>query len=358
VARRKSVPLRERASWVFLVLGAALSVSPSASPAAGSVAAQTEDVTATGREPRTGALITVFALFALLAFSEDLVDITQFGFDFHLGDLTFGLVVLALDVIVLIWIAAAGRRSRRKGGRSTGKNSAVAFGASWAWWAFGSIWVLALDSFRLLLLQGGIPLLPDLGLLLAYLPGLSALLAFTLDINPIQALRARNVAAASERLDDLMAAVSLVIGTGAAYIGMRVYGTEIGTIDKEYFAQVSQVIPLLIVALGFERRWFEIRAGSHPVRWGVGAYTVLILVIGEALAISALPNDPDEEGGLYEWHEYTAFAVTLYACFVALSTLVIVLLRYTSSATSSSPATSPQPASDAASAAGPGQRPA
>lgn len=56
-------------------------------------------------------------------------------------------------------------------------------------------------------------------------------------------------------------------------------------------------------------------------------FTVMMLCVGEALAISALP-EPNEGCGelLYLLHEYAAFILTLEACFVALAALVWALV--------------------------------
>jgi hypothetical protein len=125
------------------------------------------------------------------------------------------------------------------------------------------------------------------------------------------------------------AVVPLVIGVGAAYVGETLYWREVQAggdhIDQEYFAQISQVLPLLAIALGFESRLTDKGRILKPAEVAVGMFTVLLLVIAEGLAISALPVD-NSEVFLYTWHEYVAFIVTLYACFVVLAVLVAVLV--------------------------------
>jgi hypothetical protein len=109
----------------------------------------------------------------------------------------------------------------------------------------------------------------------------------------------------------------VVIGTYAVYVGASVwYGLNesavrsvseamevarreglngqlnelcVGAIKPEYFAQLSQVIPLLLVALGLERRFFE-RLLQEPVQRTLTLFTVLLLCAGEAIAIATLPS--------------------------------------------------------------------
>jgi hypothetical protein len=274
-------------------------------------------------EPRTRALIVVFLLFSVLAFGEDLLAATNDIVGWRLSSSEFGMATLALDLVVLGFLARAGRNTRLEETQAAGD---TAGGASRWWLYWGGACILGLDVIRLLVLKG-VSLLPDLALLLGYLPGLGALLIFVLDLDFNRARRSREDADTSARVDDLFAALPLLAGTGAAYIGQRLYADQLTTINTEYFSQITQVIPLLLVALGVERRWFESTGPVRSIRWAVTVYTVLILVIGEALAISALPNDPKAEGDLYQWHEYLAFAISLYACFVALAAVVVALLR-------------------------------
>lgn len=150
-------------------------------------------------------------------------------------------------------------------------------------------------------------------------------------------------------------ALPLLVGTLAAYVGSVIYWHElepgamrtaadprivemsegltasqvdalcVGAVDQEYFAQLSQVIPLLLVAVGLEAGFFT--RFKEPVPRAMAIFTFLILCVGEVLAISALP-EPNQGCGeiLYGLHEYTAFILTLEACFVALATLVWALV--------------------------------
>lgn len=87
------------------------------------------------------------------------------------------------------------------------------------------------------------------------------------------------------------------------------------------------MIPLLLVALGVEAGFFQ-RVMREPAPRSMAITTIFVLCIGEVLALSALPKSGKGCGDvLYEWHEYIAFIFTLEACFVALVTLVWVLIE-------------------------------
>jgi hypothetical protein len=273
---------------------------------------------------RTRALLAVFLLFSVLAFDEDFLAAANDILKLHIGSEEFATLVLALDVIGLGLLAAAASRARSDPGDPTKEATVVTAGASRWWFIAGSASILALDSTRLFALPY-LKLTVDLWLIMLYIPALAALLVFVLDLDLGRA-RATGPAHA-QKVDDFFAALPLLAGTAAAFIGQRLYGDQLTTIDTNYFSQVTQVIPLLLVALGVERRWFEPRGAVRPIRWAVTVYTVGILAAGEALAISTLPNNAKAEGKLTAWHEYIAFAITLYACFVALAAVVIALLR-------------------------------
>jgi hypothetical protein len=56
-------------------------------------------------------------------------------------------------------------------------------------------------------------------------------------------------------------------------------------------------------------------------------FAVSLLCVGEAMAISVLPSPNAGCGNVLSVsHEYTAFILTLLACFVALATLVWALV--------------------------------
>ena len=83
---------------------------------------------------------------------------------------------------------------------------------------------------------------------------------------------------------------------------------------------------MLLVAVGLEARFFE-RLLDEPRQRAMTIFAVVMLCVGEALAISALPKSNQGCDDLLSgWHEYTAFVLTLEACFVALATLMWALI--------------------------------
>ena len=102
-----------------------------------------------------------------------------------------------------------------------------------------------------------------------------------------------------------------------------------GAVDQQYFGQVSQAIPLLLVAVGLESQLFRRLSRDvavESITWGVATITVIVLLIGEAFAISALPfSNKGCDNLMAGWHEYLAFIFTLEACSVGLVSLLWAL---------------------------------
>ncbi|MDN5859975.1 MAG: hypothetical protein L0H84_15275, partial [Pseudonocardia sp.] len=95
-----------------------------------------------------------------------------------------------------------------------------------------------------------------------------------------------------------------------------------GAISPQYFTQLSAVIPLLLVALVFEARFVD-QLRLHAVGRAVAIGTILFLGVGEALALSALPQANQGCGHVLGfWHEYVAFVLTLEASFIGLTGIV------------------------------------
>lgn len=98
-----------------------------------------------------------------------------------------------------------------------------------------------------------------------------------------------------------------------------------GAVDQEYFAQVSQAIPLLLVTLGIETGFFR-RGLREPAQRAATIATVTMLCVGLMSALSTLPLSGSGCGNvLPAWHEYFGLVFTLQAVFVALTTLIWVL---------------------------------
>ena len=263
------------------------------------------------RAPRGGARHGLLRLRPL-AFSEEIVEAA-------FGEARLALVII--DAVLLLSILVIIIRVSRMAWRTV-----------WMYWIAAAGVTLVLDLFFSFSRGGSI---------LAGLLG-SALyvLALALLLMPLTIVRNADAKAGVDWAR-FLALIPLLAGTLAAYIGgvyweamnevVKLGGTPcVGAIDQEYFAQVSQVIPLLLVALGVEARFFD-RLRSHSLQRAVTIVTVGILCLAEALAISALPL-PNQDCGrvLSDWHEYMAFVGTLEACGAALSMLIWALVTTTS----------------------------
>jgi hypothetical protein len=221
------------------------------------------------------------------------------------------------------------------------------------WWGVGAGLLLALDvATAPAVPQGAVPIF---GTLLAYVVSYAILFAATVGASPGRVLTRKGRDADPEGWRRFLPAVPLLIGTFAAYAGgsgifyaldltairsiseaTEVASREgvtgpvealcVGAVKPEYFAQVSQIIPLLLVALGLERRFFE-RLMREPVQRALTIFTVLLLCAGEAVAITALPGGNQGCGRVLTYgQEYGAFSLTLSACFIALATLAWALV--------------------------------
>jgi hypothetical protein len=258
------------------------------------------------------AFLTVFVVFGLLAFSEDLLW-RIFGLDDTLS-------LLAADGSLLVIALALARRTRRLVGSRDARRTAGP-----AWFVAGAALLVVLD---IAWGRWEDEMAIAIPILLAFVPALFMVVCYALDLDPWRALRDAREDDAESIADraDVVSAVPILVGTGAAFVGEYLYFRALETnVDQEYFAQVVQVIPLLLIALGIEARFFSLDAPSRPIRWAMTVYAILILVIAEALALTALAVDPEREA-LYEWHEWIAVTATLYGCFMALAAVVLVLI--------------------------------
>jgi hypothetical protein len=221
------------------------------------------------------------------------------------------------------------------------------------WWALGAALILLIVTAA----SWAVPLDNDwvlYGTFLAALVGAAILFAATVGANPQRLLTHDGRVSDPDAWRRFLPGIPLLLGTFAAWIGndiwfrlnenaIRTFADAlevtrdegltgpvrdlcVGAVGQEYFAQLSQVIPLLLVALGVERRFFE-RLLTEPVQRALTIFTVLVLCVGEAMAISALPSPNQGCGNLLSIvHENLAFVFTLLACFIALATLLWVLV--------------------------------
>jgi hypothetical protein len=280
------------------------------------------------------ALLAIIIIFGGMAWAEDIAPGAS------------GWVLLGVDVLLLALLLILTLRLQRL----------LLGGRDWRllrWWAAGAGLLLVLDvatapavSETPVAIFGG---------LLAYVVSYAILFAATVGANPWGVLTRKGRAADPEGWRRFLPALPLLIGTYAAFAGASgifyaldltairsvaeatevarrqgltgpVEGLCVGAVRPEYFAQVSQIIPLLLVALGIERRFFE-RQMREPVQRALTMFTVLLLCAAEAAAITLLPGGNEGCGRVPSYGlEYAAFVVTLSACFIALATLVWALV--------------------------------
>ncbi|MFC0529683.1 hypothetical protein [Phytohabitans kaempferiae] len=134
----------------------------------------------------------------------------------------------------------------------------------------------------------------------------------------------------------------LVAGTLFAYLGEALYWYSLGAepttgarvINDEYFAQMSAVIPLLLIAIGFEARQFQ-RYRHHPAGRSTALVIIVLLCVTEILVLTVLtPGGSVEEpvasyrpaGGLPAWLEYPAFLLSLEAMCMGLALVAWALI--------------------------------
>jgi multisubunit Na+/H+ antiporter MnhC subunit len=289
-------------------------------------------VTAEAMSKKTWPALTVFLIACFpLAFSGELI--FEVIHDQFFRDVPWlrNLQLAIIDTVLLLIILSS---TIRLWSRSDWPKVSI-----WAWWIVGAGLTLALD-----VITGdgrASNAWVDLAAEFGYVVSLAIILAATVKMDPTRVVRLRTQNDNRAAWKDFRGALPLLIGTFAAYIGSTIWNSVLesraqrsncvmecrGAVALEYFAQLSQVIPLLLVAVGIEAGLFRTSL-KDPVPRAMTITTVIILCVAEALAISTLTslNRGEPSDILSEWHEYLAFIVTWEACFIALSLLVWVLI--------------------------------
>lgn len=310
------------------------------------------------RAAREGFALVLFLLVAFvpLAFSEDFIaafsDVTR-------TQSQPGLLVvvdaglLTFLFLLTIWLQKPTREEER----------------NWdfaPWWIGGAALTLAVDMALTRWIERDSVWI-EIGSSVLYILSLALIVAATVGVNPSRA----RTQSGSTRIEwaRFRPLIPLLVGTLAAYVGTILWGRFLlgddvartiseaqlmaeriglnadqttpegrqaldalcsGAIHQEYFAQISQIIPLLLVGLGIEANFFR-ELLTKPVQREITIVTVVILAVAEASAISAL-TEPNQGCGdiLFGWHEYAAFIITVEASFAALALLVwaLVVVRH------------------------------
>ncbi|BBX02221.1 hypothetical protein BST36_13985 [Mycolicibacterium moriokaense] len=128
--------------------------------------------------------------------------------------------------------------------------------------------------------------------------------------------------------------VPIVLGTLVVQVASSLWfpvinrqGECADTISRDFFAQMVQVIPMLLVTLGIELGYLQRgQAVRTPGQRAAAVLTVAMLCVAEMLTFSMLVTDRVACGLAATLHEYVAFMVSVQASAIALATLVWLLL--------------------------------
>jgi hypothetical protein len=257
--------------------------------------------------------------------------------------------VLLVDIAILAVVAKLKRAMARADGTP---------GRLWGWWWAGFIVVCLFDIVRLVLGDGatlGVDLLTSV----AFLVAMAILMLSSLNADPLTLFSSRRREALPSDWMRVSATAPLIIGSLAAFLGATLWTeyfnpTAVRTLDPEvlreiaqmslvdqqtvlsqlcdeginpnYFQHIAEVVPVLLLALGVEFNYFH-KSLSGPVTRAAMVVTVTLMCTALVLALSTLPFDGNGcDDVLAPWHEYLAFTISLQAVFMALATVVWMLV--------------------------------
>ncbi|MFI0805662.1 hypothetical protein, partial [Amycolatopsis lurida] len=263
-------------------------------------------------------ITAVFMVLVVLAFSDEFLG--AFDEEMELRH-RWDWLLAPIDLVILALVLLTKNLFRRRIGGAKRPSVLV-------WWFVGAILTLALDLLTTVVIAPRIfprdltRLWLDLLTPLPYLVALALILSTTLDARPAMLVSRRARESDQGEWVRLRTSIPLLAGTLAAYYATTWWEYQLGgDVDKEFFAQMTQVIVLLIVALGLEVGFFR-EAATDPGQRPVVVFAVFILSLGEVMALSALV--PSEH--IFGWHVYAAFVIVVEASLVALATMLWVLL--------------------------------
>lgn len=272
-----------------------------------------------------------------------------------LGDSSITRVAVILTDIAILGVTAVLKRAI---GRADGTP-----GRLWRWWSAAAVAVVVVDVVRAVV-GADTSLALDLACSGTFLLAMALLLMTSLNAHP--RILFSTAARATMPLDwqRVGATAPLIIGSVAAYFGATLWTDSLNPeavrhlsaglqeeiaqmspvdqsttlaqlcddgVNPTYFQHIAEVIPVLLLALGVEFNYFR-QAVRDPVQRAVMAVTVTVMCVALVLAVSTLPWDGAGcDDVLQPWHEYLAFTVSLQAIFMALTTVVWMLLATLSS---------------------------
>jgi hypothetical protein len=288
------------------------------------------------------AILVVFALVVGFTYSDDLLELVLDATNAGFSGLRW--MVLALDCVLIA--GAALLKKRITSNDDTGER--LPWGAFLrqlvrGWWAVGAVLVVAVHLVLILTAPSRAHLgevasvwIQLLGSLL-FVVAMSLVLMSVLDDDLTPLDHRRGVGRA--RRDWIL---PLAVGTFVVHVASALWYPVIdmnqgcaNEIAPDFFSNMVQVLPLLLVTLGIEMNFLRRTAAmSHPGQRAAPVITVLLLCIAEGLAFSMLVKSEDVHCGFGAvWHEYIAFVVTVQATAISLATLVWLLLTNPSETT-------------------------
>jgi hypothetical protein len=160
---------------------------------------------------------------------------------------------------------------------------------------------------------------------------LSIAAAQRIDALPLaRGLWRRSEGARFQAQQHLLPAMPLVVGVGASYAAGAMWDrlrcwecARIQEVNSEFFSQMAQLIPLLLIALLIESGVLRVQIGDPAIKRAIAVYTVIMLVVAEALVFSALAS-PSLAVRLSDLHSYAAFTGAWFATGVAATSLIVL----------------------------------
>lgn len=278
-----------------------------------------------GRAEAAADRVAVFVVFVLvfgLTYADDIVRFSFAGAGHSTGYPRWILVVvnsaLVLAAALLKWRVLA-RTS--VSGSVPGRQFVALLLKSW--WPVGAVLVLAVE---LVMAGFGSGVLADLVGAVVYTVAMSLLLLAAVDSGPT-GHRDRRWRTNSWILPLAVGTLIVQIASALWFPVINSSGHCAGEVSGDFFAQMVQVLPMLLVALGIEmgflRRGTAVGGGARVVP----VFTVALLGVAEVLAFSMLVRASREACGLpATLHQYIAFMLCVQAAAIALATLVWLLL--------------------------------
>jgi hypothetical protein len=220
-------------------------------------------------------------------------------------------------------------------------------GRLWGWWISGALLTVAIHVSMSLTEPHPISLATTWLHILAsflFVIAMGMLLTSALNADPMTLFSWRRREERPRDWTRTHSILPLIIGTFFGYIATPLWYPVIllhsppinspagaacaPTIDPQYFAQMTQVIPLLLITLGIEFNYVR-QAGDEAehdaIQRAAPILTMILLCIAEGLAFSALVRK-DACGLGAVWNEYIALVITVQASAIGLATFVWLLL--------------------------------